>query len=101
MATVDVDGLKAINDTFGHQVGDRVLIAVAEALKTDGVTVGRYGGDQYVEILRGADREQAERYRAETTTRLRARSVKDRRTWEASRLIRASASQYFPGDLTI
>ena len=56
VAMVDVDGLKATNDTYGHQVGDAVLVAVAGALSRDGALVGRYGGDEFVALLRGADR---------------------------------------------
>jgi PAS domain S-box-containing protein len=37
----DVNDLKAINDTFGHQIGDTVLIAVADALSRNGGIVGR------------------------------------------------------------
>ncbi len=65
VGTIDVDGLKAINDTFGHQVGDAVLIAVAKALSHDGTLVGRYGGDEFVVVLPNADRNAAERYRDE------------------------------------
>ncbi len=63
VAMVDVDGLKAVNDTYGHQVGDEVLVAVAGALALDGVVVGRYGGDEFVALMPGADRPAAERYR--------------------------------------
>jgi diguanylate cyclase (GGDEF)-like protein/PAS domain S-box-containing protein len=64
VAMVDVDGLKATNDAYGHQVGDAVLRAVAGALSRDGALVGRYGGDEFVAILPGASRQQAERYQA-------------------------------------
>ena len=63
VAMVDVDGLKATNDTYGHQVGDTVLKTVADALSRDGAVVGRYGGDEFVALLRGADRAAGERYR--------------------------------------
>ncbi len=63
IAMVDVDGLKATNDTYGHQAGDAVLKAVAAGLATDGAVVGRYGGDEFVVLLRGADRDAAEAYR--------------------------------------
>ena len=65
IAMVDVDGLKATNDTYGHQVGDAVLKAVAAGLAADGAVVGRYGGDEFVVLLRGAGRDAAEKYRAE------------------------------------
>lgn len=65
IAMVDVDGLKATNDTYGHQVGDAVLKAVAAGLTTEEAIVGRYGGDEFVVLLRGADRDAAEKYRAE------------------------------------
>lgn len=48
---VDVDDFKVVNDTFGHDVGDRVLVAVADTLRltthaTD--VVGRWGGDEFL-----------------------------------------------------
>jgi diguanylate cyclase (GGDEF)-like protein/PAS domain S-box-containing protein len=63
VAMVDVDGLKAVNDTYGHQAGDAVIRRVADALSRDGALVGRYGGDEFVALMRGADRAAAERYR--------------------------------------
>ncbi len=63
IAMVDVDGLKVANDTYGHQIGDDVLVKVAAALRRDGAIVGRYGGDEFVAILARADRAAAEQYR--------------------------------------
>ena len=51
---LDVDNFKAVNDTHGHSVGDRVLQAIADQLKlsTDRVgTVGRFGGDEFIVVL--------------------------------------------------
>lgn len=52
---VDIDSFKAINDTFGHQAGDQVLIEAARRLSaavrsTD--TVARWGGEEFVIVLR-------------------------------------------------
>jgi diguanylate cyclase (GGDEF)-like protein len=77
---VDVDGLKAVNDTYGHQAGDAVLLAVAQALAQDGALVGRYGGDEFVAVLRDSDRTAAERYRAVVLNALAGAGITDAET---------------------
>ena len=53
MLYADLDGLKAINDTWGHQEGDRALIDIAGILKAtfrESDIIGRIGGDEYVAL---------------------------------------------------
>jgi diguanylate cyclase (GGDEF)-like protein len=59
----DLDGLKAINDRFGHAAGDATLKAVAERLETHvraSDAVGRIGGDEFVVMLAQTNGFQAE-----------------------------------------
>lgn len=74
---VDIDGMKAANDTFGHHIGDAILRTVAAALREEGAVIGRYGGDEFIVILPGAGRAEAERYRAAVAERLHEARVTD------------------------
>jgi diguanylate cyclase (GGDEF)-like protein len=58
----DLDRFKAINDTFGHVAGDKVLQKVAECLKETfrkDDFIARYGGDEFVVIIDGLTKEMA------------------------------------------
>jgi diguanylate cyclase (GGDEF)-like protein len=48
---IDLDGFKAVNDTYGHEVGDRLMVAVGERLSRvagEDRWVARYAGDEFV-----------------------------------------------------
>jgi len=67
---VDLDHFKQFNDTYGHLMGDKALMKVAEILKNDLRdidTVARYGGEEFAIILPGVD----ERLAFRTAERIR------------------------------
>jgi diguanylate cyclase (GGDEF)-like protein/PAS domain S-box-containing protein len=58
---LDLDGFKPVNDRFGHERGDEILIEVAARLRRatrDGDTVARLGGDEFVIVLSSAEPEE-------------------------------------------
>jgi diguanylate cyclase (GGDEF)-like protein len=59
---IDLDGLKKVNDTFGHGAGDVVLKLISEAILSQVRTVDlptRYGGDEFLIVLPEADQDAA------------------------------------------
>ena len=50
---IDLDGFKKVNDTYGHEVGDQLMVAVADRLTSvigDADQIVRYGGDEFVAL---------------------------------------------------
>lgn len=58
---IDLDGFKAINDTYGHAAGDHLLVSLAQRMKQvlrNGDTLARIGGDEFAAILVDLEHEQ-------------------------------------------
>jgi len=59
---LDIDFFKSVNDTYGHQVGDRVLTDVAGEIHSqlrNNDVLARYGGEEFVSLLAGASEQKA------------------------------------------
>lgn len=62
---LDIDNFKRVNDTYGHQIGDTVIIALSKILRNDiekyapGICSGRWGGEEFMVLLPGCNKEQA------------------------------------------
>jgi diguanylate cyclase len=66
LALVDIDIFKTVNDRYGHDVGDRVIVATGSALNSGDALAGRVGGEEFVVLLYGdlaTVRDEAERLR--------------------------------------
>lgn len=90
----DLDGFKAVNDTYGHNQGDQLLKLVAEGIGKavrDGDVVCRWGGDEFVVILPGCGLPEAERRAAEIDKKVFGEFVLD----HASGSIRVTVGSSF------
>src|SRR5690606_35625008 len=62
---VDINGLKLVNDSFGHEMGDAVLKKTAQLMNqlcsSDSI-VARYGGDEFVFLLHSKNADQTENF---------------------------------------
>lgn len=56
---LDIDNFKKINDTYGHPIGDKCLVAFSELMqqycKRDTDIIGRYGGEEFIVYISGED----------------------------------------------
>jgi diguanylate cyclase (GGDEF)-like protein/putative nucleotidyltransferase with HDIG domain/PAS domain S-box-containing protein len=54
IAMLDINGLRLINESFGHKVGDQLIISLAQVLKSidkEGIEIARIGGDEFAMLL--------------------------------------------------
>lgn len=65
LVMLDIDNFKQVNDTYGHQEGDRVIITLADILRNEQMqsstqfSAGRWGGEEFMLLLSEADRSAA------------------------------------------
>jgi diguanylate cyclase (GGDEF)-like protein len=74
---VDVDGMKDVNDTHGHQAGDALLVELARLLATScraSDVVARYGGDEFVVLMGETGEPGAEAVASKVTAAIAARN---------------------------
>ena len=71
---IDLDRFKSVNDSLGHQIGDKLLGEVSSRLKaimTENEMCGRLGGDEFAIVIRDAsDRQRVEQVARKIITEL-------------------------------
>jgi diguanylate cyclase (GGDEF)-like protein len=100
LAVIDLDHFKGINDEYGHLAGDAVLrdfAEIAQAQRTNGETVGRWGGEEFLALLAGADAEAAHRWAEALLARVRDRRVRSANA-QISYRISVGMAMAQPGD---
>lgn len=78
LARCDLDGFKAVNDNFGHAVGDRAIRLVGQVLREElrgEDLAGRYGGDEFCMLFPRSSAAQAQRCLERIRTRLEGESL--------------------------
>lgn len=83
VAFCDIDHFKKVNDTHGHEAGDRIICVVGSALSAmsgERCHVARHGGEEFAVLLRGLALEQARSLLDEQRQRLTERKLVNRRT---------------------
>ena len=85
IAMIDIDNFKNLNDTHGHQAGDRVLVhlvdSIQDTLRTNDL-IGRYGGEEFLVLLPGSPLDAA----CEVMQRLQSQLAQKPIVWENQEL---------------
>lgn len=100
---IDIDHFKRVNDTYGHQAGDNVLVGVANiltAILRTLDTAGRFGGEEFLVILETTDHDQA----MHTAERIRQAVAKHSFPWQGELLkvtVSVGCGAILPQDETV
>lgn len=84
---IDLDGLKAINDTLGHLIGSQAIIDTAEILREtfrDSDIMARFGGDEFVVLAKGISKEGADLVRTRLQEGIESFNMNERRPYKLS-----------------
>lgn len=79
VALFDLDGLKTVNDTFGHLAGDQMLLSIANALRSscrNSDIIGRLGGDEFIACYHFTETSAIEKSIAGIRAKLRSKPVR-------------------------
>jgi diguanylate cyclase (GGDEF)-like protein len=79
LALFDLDGLKTVNDTFGHLAGDQMLLSIANALRSscrNSDIIGRLGGDEFIASYHSTEIKTIEKSIASIRAKLRSKPVR-------------------------
>ena len=81
----DIDRFKAINDQFGHEFGDKVLIAIAEVLRSFAeripTVVARHGGEEFAILMTGVSKDRAAQCAEELRQACAAKEISNEESW--------------------
>ena len=100
---IDIDYFKRFNDHYGHQEGDRCLIAVAEAMaRATGrhqCALGRFGGEEFIALIRCGSREHAGLVAEEVRCAVENLQVQHEQRPDHSGFVTVSVGAAFSGDV--
>lgn len=104
LVMLDIDHFKKVNDTYGHVMGDRVIQALGEVLRSCVLdkknAVARYGGEEFAVVMPNCTLDESTRLAEMVRLKTRAMKIRDRRTQEVELTVSVSAgvAAIQPGD---